>query len=321
MVDQVKRSVTIENLFNKTIAIDAFNSIYQFLSIIKGKDGKPLKDYRGRITSHLSGLLYRNLIFLEKSIKPIYCFDGINKSEKIRWSKPTKNKVKINEYILSESKLLLDALGIPWIQAPAEGEAQCCYLVQQGDAWAVASQDYDCFAFGGVRLIRNFAVHRKRKKGNTQTEYDIEFISLEKLLNHCGITREQLVDISILVGNDFFEGFKGFGEKKALKIIKEYGLIDDITNVKLTKRDGYYWIDSDDFYETIDENREIFLNPVVDKDYRINFKKPNYTKLHELLVREHNFSDRRIDSVISRLKKLNENSKKQINLAKFLKSE
>jgi len=318
MVDQVKRSVTIENLFNKTIAIDAFNSIYQFLSIIKGKDGKPLKDYRGRITSHLSGLLYRNLIFLEKSIKPIYCFDGINKSQKVRWSKPTKSKVRINEYIISESKSLLDALGIPWIQAPAEGEAQCCYLVQQGDAWAVASQDYDCFAFGGTRLIRNFAVHRKRKKGNTQTEYDIEFISLEKLLNYWKITREQLVDISILVGNDFFEGFKGFGEKKALKYIKEFKHVFGNDDIILLRRDGGESL-GEEMYNTYMDNRKIFLNPVVNKDYKIKFKKPNYIELHELLVREHNFSDRRIDSVISRLKKLNENSKKQINLAKFLK--
>ena len=77
LVQNVKRTITFENIFNKRIAIDAFNTIYQFLAIIRQRDGTPLKDYEGNVTSHLSGLFYRSINFIEHNIKPIYVFDGV----------------------------------------------------------------------------------------------------------------------------------------------------------------------------------------------------------------------------------------------------
>jgi flap endonuclease-1 len=44
----------LEDLAGHTVAIDAYNAIYQFLSIIRGPDGTPLKDGKGRVTSHLA---------------------------------------------------------------------------------------------------------------------------------------------------------------------------------------------------------------------------------------------------------------------------
>src|SRR3989338_11437845 len=66
----------VEDFFDKTIAIDAFNWIYQFLSIIRQPDGTPLKDSKGRVTSHISGLYYRTIKLMEAGIKPVYVFDG-----------------------------------------------------------------------------------------------------------------------------------------------------------------------------------------------------------------------------------------------------
>lgn len=321
MVDDVKRVVLMKNLFNKRIAIDAFNVIYQFISIIKGSDGRPLTDRNRNVTSHLSGLLYRNINLLENNIKPIYCFDGIRKSEKLRWkNKQTVEKVKLTSNMIGNSKELLDSMGIPWIQGTSEGEAQCCYLVEKGDAFAVASQDYDCLAFGGKRLLRNFAIGRTKKKGNTNIKLDIEYVSLEKFLKHHEITKEQLIDISILIGNDFFCGFKTFGEKRALHVIKTFDKIEDAINVKLVKRDKTVFESADEFYETLEEIREIYTNPLVNKDYIIKFNKPDYDKLTEILVEEHNFSYDRISSAILRLKKINASSKKQITIGEFLKN-
>ena len=51
-----KKEVELESLAGKKIAIDAYNALFQFLSIIRDKmTGEPLKDSKGRITSHLSG--------------------------------------------------------------------------------------------------------------------------------------------------------------------------------------------------------------------------------------------------------------------------
>ena len=71
-----KTQVKLEDLGGKIIAIDAYNAIYQFLSIIRQPDGTPLKDSTGKITSHLSGLFYRTSNLVEMGIKPIYIFDG-----------------------------------------------------------------------------------------------------------------------------------------------------------------------------------------------------------------------------------------------------
>lgn len=72
-----KKEIELADLAGKKIAIDAFNTIFQFLSIIRDRfTGEPLKDSKGNITSHLSGLMYRTINFVEAGIKPIYVFDG-----------------------------------------------------------------------------------------------------------------------------------------------------------------------------------------------------------------------------------------------------
>ena len=68
--------ISIEDLKGKKVAVDAFNWIFQFLTTIRGYDGEPLKDSQGRITSHLSGLFYRNINLIENGVKLIYVFDG-----------------------------------------------------------------------------------------------------------------------------------------------------------------------------------------------------------------------------------------------------
>ena len=70
------KEFAIEELKGKKVAIDAFNWIFQFLTTIRGYDGEPLKDSKGCITSHLSGLFYRNINLIEAGAKLIYVFDG-----------------------------------------------------------------------------------------------------------------------------------------------------------------------------------------------------------------------------------------------------
>jgi flap endonuclease-1 len=72
-----KRRLLFDELTGKAIAIDAYNVLYQFLSIIRQPDGTPLMDAQGNVTSHLSGIFYRTIELLEYGIKPIYVFDGL----------------------------------------------------------------------------------------------------------------------------------------------------------------------------------------------------------------------------------------------------
>lgn len=342
LVQNVKRTITFENLFNKRIAIDAFNTIYQFLAIIRQRDGTPLKDYEGNVTSHLSGLFYRSINFIEHNIKPIYVFDGVAtelKLETIKERKKIKDDAKkkmveaqeaedfreakkfaqqtskLNSDMIEESKKLLENMGIPVFQASSEGEAQSAYLVEKGDAWACASQDYDTLLFGGERLVRNFAVSRSKKVKDTTVTLDIEYVSLPKLLENLGITREQLVEMGILIGTDFFSGIHGIGQHKALDLIKKYKSIKNIVSekVKVGKKD----IQLD--LELVEQVKNIFLTPDIRNNYpKIKFSKINYEKIKELLIEIHNFDNQRVENALDRLRKL-DSSKTQISLDNFIK--
>src|SRR3989344_5676812 len=185
-----RKEVKFEDLKGKIIAVDAFNAIYQFLSSIRQLDGTPLMDNEKRVTSHLSGLFYRNISLLSEGIKLIYVFDGEyhelkGKTHEIRneakqeakekyedardegdvegMGKYAKSLTRLNTEMIQESKELLEAMGIAIVQAPGEGEMQAADLVKQGVAYAVGSQDYDALVVGGNRLIQNLTLARTRK--------------------------------------------------------------------------------------------------------------------------------------------------------------
>ncbi len=342
LVKEVKRTINFENLLNKVIAIDAFNTLYQFLAIIRQQDGTPLKDYGGNVTSHLSGLFYRTINFLEHNIRPIYVFDGepsVLKLDTIKERKKVKEEAKqkmiiaqdkedlveakkyaqltskLDANMIEESKKLIQYLGLPIVDAKSEGEAQSAYLVEVGAAWACASQDYDTLLFGGERLLRNFAISRSKKVKDTTVTLDIEYISLSKFLEQLKITKEQLIEMGILIGTDFFPGVKGIGQHKALELIKQYGSLKNIinSNVKIGK------VEIDIDQDTIDKIKEIFLYPDIEKNYpTLKWEKINYEKIEELLIEQHNFSDQRVRNALERLRK-QDSSKRQVSLDNFFK--
>jgi flap endonuclease-1 len=217
--------------------------------------------------------------------------------------------------MIEESTKLLEYLGVPILAASSEGEAQSAYLVNTEEAWACASQDYDTLLFGGERLVRNFAVSRSKKVKDTFVTLDIEFVSLSKLLENLKITREQLVDMGILIGTDFFEGIKGIGQHTGLELIKKYGSIENIIKDKVKVGGREIQLD----LELCNQIRNIFLNPDVKKEYpKMTWSKIKYEKIEELLVEQHNFSKQRVDNALERLKKL-DSAKAQISLDNFFK--
>ena len=314
-----KRKVEFSDLANRVIAIDAFNTLHQFLSIIRQRDGSPLVDSGGRVTSHLSGLLYRTASLFEAGIKPLFVFDGkppdlksdtLNRRSEIRESarekwvsskaagdlesafKYAQASSKVNREIVEDSKYLLDIMGIPFVQAPSEGEAQAAHMVLKKDANCVASQDYDSFLFGAPIVIRNLAVTGKRKLPGKNVYVDVEpeIIELEETLNALGIDREQLIDIAICVGTDYNKGLEKVGPKTALKLIKKHGNIHAVLREKGIE------------IEAVDKIREFFIHPEVTDDYEIKWGKPDSEKLIEFLCDNHDFSVDRVEKAAERLK-------------------
>ena len=309
--------ISLKDLEGRTIAIDAYNTIYQFLSGIRQRDGSPLMDQNGNVTSHLSGILYRTASIVDKGIKPVYVFDGESHEhkaktleqrraikeeamEKWREAKAAGNieearkfairTSRMSPYILESSKELLDYMGIPYVQAIGEGEAQGAYMVEQGDAWAVASQDYDCLLFGAPRIVRNLTL-----SGGLS---NLEYLELEKVLEELELSREQLIDVALMVGTDFNEGIHGIGAKTGLKLIRNNSLEDVLVQKGIT-----------DVEVEPDELREIFLKHEVNTDYEIKFKSAKKDKLIEFMCEEHGFSESRVLNVTDKLKKLSSTQK------------
>ena len=316
-----KTTVDLASLSGKSIAIDAYNALYQFLAIIRQPDGTPLKDRTGRVTSHLSGLLYRTSNLVEMGIKVVYVFDGVPATLKeveikrrarvkeeavVKYEKALQEgKVeearmyaqmtsRLKDYMADDAKRLLKLLGIPWIQAPSEGEAQAAHLARKGDTNFCASQDYDSLLFGAPRLIRNVTISGRRKlpRKNVYVEVVPEIIELGKVLGDLGITHEQLVDIGMLMGTDFNpEGVKGIGPKTALQLIKEHGTIEKALSV----------LKNAEFPVEPQRIRDIFLHPKVTDNYPLVWLKPDVDGVVEFMCSERDFDEERVRKALEKM--------------------
>ncbi|MBE0512257.1 flap endonuclease-1 [Candidatus Bathyarchaeota archaeon] len=316
-----KTKVDLKSLSGKSIAIDAYNALYQFLAIIRQPDGTPLKDNTGRITSHLSGLFYRTANLVEMDIKVVYVFDGVPPALKeVEIKRRTKVKAealikyeralqegrieeartyaqmtsRLKDYMAEDSKRLLTQMGVPWVQAPSEGEAQAAHLAKKGDTNYCASQDYDSLLFGAPTLLRNVTISGRRKLPRKPVYVEVvpEIIELDQLLKELNITREQLVDIGILVGTDFNpEGVKGIGPKTALKLIKQHGSLEKLLPT----------LKEAEFPAEPQRIREIFLNPKVTDKYKLTWKDPNVEGVVDFLCRERDFSEERVRKALKKM--------------------
>ena len=311
--DVPKKAAAISELSGQKFAVDAFNTIYQFLSSIRGQDGTPLMDFKGNVTGHLTGIFYRNARLLENGIRPIYVFDGKPPDEKknvlderkahkteaeAAWKaalekgnmaearKAAQATSRLTQKMAGEAKELLSYMGIPAVDAPSEGEAQASQMVIEGTADAVASQDYDCLLFGAPLLLRNLSIGGRRKLPGKSEYVDVapEFIALDDALSKLGVSRQQLIWMGILVGTDFDEGVKGIGPKKALKIVKESKSLKDATEKAGAASEL-------ELFRTVEE---FFLHPPVTKNVKVKFGKMDCEKLVEFLCGQHDFSEERV---------------------------
>lgn len=333
LVAPVRVELELENLSAKVVVLDAYNALYQFLATIRQPDGTPLMDAMGRVTSHLNGLFYRTINLLEKGIKPVYVFDGkppelkaaeLERRMKVREEAERKyvealergeleearlyaqQASRLSTSMVDDAKKLLDAIGVPWVQAPAEGEAQAAYMVARGDAWAAASQDYDSLLYGAPRLVRNLTITGRRKLPRREEYVEVkpELIELDKLLKYYGITRQQLVYIGLLLGTDYNPGgVKGVGPKKALKLIKE------LPNLEALAR-TVEW----SFPVKPEDIAKLFLEPEVTSGYRLEWRRPDRDRVIEFLCDEHQFSRERVGTALERLEKAYESLFKQSTL-------
>ncbi|MBC7092245.1 MAG: flap endonuclease-1 [Nitrososphaeria archaeon] len=313
------RKISLSTLSNKIIAFDANNLLYQFLALVRMPDGTLFKDHRGRITSHLLGASLRiTRLMIDYQIKPILIFDGTPNILKLKvleerrvqrakalkeWEEEIRRgnlrkafskavvSATLSKDLVNDSVDMFKLMGLPVIFAPEDAEAQAAYMCERNMVWAVATQDYDALLYGSPKIVRyvtiqgtDFLPSKKIVK-----PLEPELISLDETLKALDLTREQLVDVAILVGTDFNKGVKGVGPRKAYNLIKIYGSIENIPPEKINGQIEY-----------VNEIREIFLSPKITKEYSISFEKPQIDKLIEF-YRDRNFSENNIEKIVERL--------------------
>ncbi len=323
-----KKKLELDSLNGKTVAIDAYNVLYQFLSIIRQPDGTPLMDEHGNVTSHLSGLFYRTIEMMSYGIKPIYVFDGIpsilkqktiearikrREEAKEAWAvakekgdieeakRHAQASTRVNKEIVASSKVLLNLMGIPHISAPSEGEAEASYLCEKGSVHAVGSQDYDTMLFGAPLVVRNLTLSGRRKlpKKDVYVTVEPEIMSLEDTLRELGVTRKQLIWIGIMLGTDFNEGVPGVGPKTALKIART---IKSIQELKSAMKEKYQF----EFELDVAEVEDLFIKPEIKEVSKLEInqllKEPTKkTELMDFMCNQHGFSADRIEKFADKL--------------------
>jgi XPG I-region/XPG N-terminal domain len=166
----------------------------------------------GETTSHLMGMFYRTLRIVDNGIKPVYVFDGAppklksgelakrfqrkaTATEGLEEAKETgtaeevekfsRRTVRVTREHNAECQRLLKLMGIPYIIAPTEAEAQCAVLARAGKVYAAASEDMDTLCFDSPVLLRHLTFSEQRKE-------PIQEIFLEKVLAGLNMERKQV---------------------------------------------------------------------------------------------------------------------------------
>jgi flap endonuclease-1 len=314
----VKETIDLEALRGRRLALDGNGELYQFLALIRQRDGTPLHDQTGRITSHLSGLFYRSTrLIADYGLQLVYVFDGAppalkaaeiahrravrqryeEELEQARaagdlaraYSKSTMTS-RLTRDMVNEAMTLLRLMGIPVVQAPSEGEAQAAHMARAGAVWAAASKDYDSLLFGATRLVRFLTLSGKEflpSRGAFRA-LTPEVIDLPRMLAALDITREQLVDLGILVGTDFNPGVKGIGPKKALALVQRHGAIEQMPP-EIREQAG-----------PVDAVRKLYLHPDVTEDYAVEAGPCDVDGIVRFLCEERVFGQERVRAALQR---------------------
>ena len=315
-----RERTSLKALRGKSFAIDASIEIHRFLALIRKPDGTLFTDQSGRVTSHLIGLLtWTSRLISEYSMSPTFVFDGMpnvlkRKTLEARkfarkraeteysdavsrgdyskaWSKAVMTG-RVTRDVLDDTKRLLTLMGVPWLEALEDAEAQASHMAARGDVWAVGSKDYDSLLYGAPILARYLSIAGQEflPAQRRMRRLVPELVKLSENLRELGISREQLVDIAVLVGTDFNQGVNGVGPKRALSLVRKYESLERVPEEVRGQ-----------LPTEIESVRKIFLHPRVLDSYSIERSPPDSDGLVQYLVGERAFSRDRVSRTAEKL--------------------
>ena len=285
--------VPFADLEGDVVAVDAHNWLYKYLTTTVQWTRDDVYTTEGGVeVANLVGIVQGLPKFLENDLTPVFVWDGgvtELKDEEIEERRQQREAYeeqleeakaagegieaarleartqRLTETIHETSRELFDLLGVPQMEAPAEGEAQAAHMARVDDDIDYAgSDDYDCLLLGAPVTLRQLT-----SKGAP------ERMDFAATLDEHDVTWEQLVDVGILCGTDFNEGLAGFGPKTAMQAVHEHGDLWSVLDAE------------DEHIEFADRIRELFLNPDVVDDYDVRMDvTPDMDGAREYVVNE-----------------------------------
>lgn len=292
--------------------------LYQFLIAVRA-EGAQLTSLDGETTSHLMGTFYRTIRLLEKGIKPVYVFDGkppdlkggelakraerreeaqkaLDKAteagDQAEMEKFNRRLVKVTKEHSNEAKELLKLMGVPYIDAASEAEAQCAEMVKAGLVYGVATEDMDALTFGSNILLRHMTFSEARKMPVQEIHYD-------KVLKGLELEADEFTDLCILMGCDYCDTIRGIGPKRAFELITKHKSIEEILkNIDKNK----YQVPEDWKYDIA---RRLFKEPeVLDcKTIELKWREPDEDGLVKFLCGDRQFNEERVRTGAQKIKK------------------
>ena len=192
----------------------------------------------------------------------------------------SKRTVKVTPEHNEECKKLLKLMGIPYVNAPCEAEAQCAELARSGKVYAAASEDMDTITFNTPRLMRHLTFSEARK-------LPIDEVNLEETLKGLELNMTEFIDLCIMMGCDYSETIKGVGPKSSLTLIKKYKSIEEVLkNLTPKQKEG---VPANWEYA---EARKLFSNPEITpgSEIELNWNEPDVEACVDFMVREKGFA-------------------------------
>ncbi|XP_028833503.1 probable flap endonuclease 1 homolog isoform X2 [Denticeps clupeoides] len=281
----------------KVIALDASILMHQFRAAIPSMQH----------LSPLTGLFFRTLTFLEHDIKPVFVFEGRPPEQKRALLEKRRQSAGFHSpecpnaaacsvsFQTQDCMNLLKLMGVPFVQAPGDGEAYCAHLLKSGSVDAVASEDMDTLAFGGTVLLRQL---------NAKKDSDVIEFSLPKILEELKLTQAQFIDLCILLGCDYCEKIVGLGPRRALSLIKQHCTIESVTQ-NVNKK--IHPIPVNWQYQ---DARNLFLNTLHSGAPELAWKEPDEESLVQFLCGQKHVKEHRIRSRMEKFRQSRQENRK-----------
>lgn len=271
-------SIPLDAVGGGVVAVDAHNWLYKYLTTtVRFTNADVYTTSDGTEVANLVGIVQGVPKLLAADLTPVFVFDGgpaaLKQDEiddrreqreadeqRLAEAREAGDPVEIARYesrtqrltdtIQTTTRELFDRLDIPWVDAPAEGEAQAAWMARTDDAIDYAgSDDYDTLLFGAPSTLRQLT-----------SSGDAERMDFDATLEANDVTWRQLVDVAILMGTDFNDGVSGYGPATALDAIHEHG-------------DLWAVFDAEDIHiEHADRIRQLFLDPAVTNEYDLDLR-------------------------------------------------